>query len=249
MAPEKNYTADVDAILAEVTPRTKIVFLANPEQSDRHLLPFDEVKRLHAALPPHVLLVLDAAYAEYVRRNDYESGIELVATSENVVMSPHLLEDPRPRGAAARLDVRAGARGRRAQPHPRAVQRQRAGDRGRRRGDRATPRMWSVARSTTTTGSPGLTEEIGKLGLKVTPSVGNFVLIHFPETKGKTAQDADAFLTSRGCVLRAVERLPPAERAAHDRRHRRGEPARGRGARRVYGEEGVSAAPSSTASR
>src|SRR5205814_1287258 len=48
--------------------------------------PFDEVKRLHRSLPPHVLLVLDAAYAEYVRRNDYESGIELVATSENVVM-------------------------------------------------------------------------------------------------------------------------------------------------------------------
>ena len=49
-----------------------------------------------------------------------------------------------------------------------------------------------------------LTEEIGKLGLKVTPSVGNFILIHFPDTKGKTAKDADALLTSRGCVLRAV---------------------------------------------
>ena len=44
-------------------------------------MPFDEVKRLHRGLPPHVLLVLDAAYAEYVRRNDYEAGIELVATS------------------------------------------------------------------------------------------------------------------------------------------------------------------------
>ena len=49
----------------------------------------DEVKRLHAGLPGHVLLVLDAAYAEYVRRNDYASGLELVATSENVVMTPH----------------------------------------------------------------------------------------------------------------------------------------------------------------
>jgi histidinol-phosphate aminotransferase len=49
-----------------------------------------------------------------------------------------------------------------------------------------------------------VTSEIGKLGLKVTPSVGNFVLIHFPETRGKTAKDADALLTSRGCVLRAV---------------------------------------------
>ena len=49
-----------------------------------------------------------------------------------------------------------------------------------------------------------LTEEIGKLGLAVTPSVGNFILIHFPETRGRTAKDADALLTSRGVVTRAV---------------------------------------------
>ena len=49
-------------------------------------MPFDEVRRLRRGLPGRVLLVLDAAYAEYVRRNDYEAGIELVATSENVVM-------------------------------------------------------------------------------------------------------------------------------------------------------------------
>jgi len=78
-AAEKNYTADVDAILAAVTERTKIVFLANPNNPTGTYVPFDEVKRLHGALPPHVLLVLDAAYAEYVRRNDYEAGIELVA--------------------------------------------------------------------------------------------------------------------------------------------------------------------------
>jgi histidinol-phosphate aminotransferase len=49
-----------------------------------------------------------------------------------------------------------------------------------------------------------LTEEIGKLGLKVTPSVANFVLIHFPQEKGKTSVDADVFLTKRGLVLRAL---------------------------------------------
>ena len=63
-----------------------MVFLANPNNPTGTYVPFDEVKRLHRGLPPHVLLVLDAAYAEYVRRNDYEAGIELVATSENVVM-------------------------------------------------------------------------------------------------------------------------------------------------------------------
>src|SRR5438132_1314076 len=85
-AAEKNYTADVDAMLAAVSERTKVVFLANPNNPTGTYVPFDEVKRLHRGLPPHVLLVLDAAYAEYVRRNDYEVGIELVATSENVVM-------------------------------------------------------------------------------------------------------------------------------------------------------------------
>jgi histidinol-phosphate aminotransferase len=86
VAAEKNYTADVDTILAAVSERTKVVFLANPNNPTGTYVPFDEVKRLHRALPPHVLLVLDAAYAEYVRRNDYEAGIELVATSDNVVM-------------------------------------------------------------------------------------------------------------------------------------------------------------------
>src|SRR6266508_1061696 len=87
VAPEKHYTADVDAILAKVSARTKVVFLANPNNPTGTYVPFDEVRRLHRGLPRHVLLVIDAAYAEYVRRNDYESGIELVATSENVVMT------------------------------------------------------------------------------------------------------------------------------------------------------------------
>src|SRR2546429_4629853 len=86
VAAEKNYTADVDAILAAVSERTKVVFLANPNNPTGTYVPFDEVKRLQRGLPPHVLFVLDAAYAEYVRRNDYEAGIELVATSDNVVM-------------------------------------------------------------------------------------------------------------------------------------------------------------------
>src|ERR1700719_108961 len=85
-APETSYTADVDAILSLVSERTRIVFLANPNNPTGTYAPFDEIKRLHRGLPSHVLLVLDAAYAEYVRRNDYETGIELVATSENVVM-------------------------------------------------------------------------------------------------------------------------------------------------------------------
>ena len=87
VAPETDFTSNVDAILDKVTPRTKLVWLANPNNPTGTYLPFDEVKRLHRGLPPHVLFVVDAAYAEYVSHNDYESGIELVATSENVVMT------------------------------------------------------------------------------------------------------------------------------------------------------------------
>ena len=59
-----------------------------------------------------------------------------------------------------------------------------------------------------------LTEEVGKLGLTVTASAANFILIHFPLDKGKTADDADAFLTKRGLILRALKnyRLPHALR-------------------------------------
>jgi histidinol-phosphate aminotransferase len=86
VAAETSYTADVDAILAAVTKRTRIVFLANPNNPTGTYLPYGEVKRLHRGLPSRVLLVLDAAYAEYVGRNDYDAGMELAATTDNVVM-------------------------------------------------------------------------------------------------------------------------------------------------------------------
>jgi histidinol-phosphate aminotransferase len=203
VAPETNFTADVDAILARVSPRTKVVFLANPNNPTGTYIPFDEVKRLHKGLRADVLLVLDAAYAEYVQRNDYESGIELVATSENVVMCRTFSKIY---GLAAlRLGWMYGPA-----PVIDAINRIRgpfnvnapaiaagiaairdAAHLERSRGHNTKWLGW-------------LTEEIGKLGLPVTPSVANFVLIHFPETKGKTAKDADAFLTKRGLILRQV---------------------------------------------
>jgi len=203
VAPEKDHTADVDAILAKVTERTKVVFLANPNNPTGTYVPFDEVKRLHQALPKHVLLVIDAAYAEYVRRNDYESGIELVATSENVVMTrtfskiyglaalrlgwlyapAHVVDALNRIRGPFNVNAAAIAAGVEAIRDTAHVERSRQHN-----------EKWLG----------WLTEEIGKLGLKVTPSVGNFILIHFPETKGKTAKEADALLTSRGCVLRAV---------------------------------------------
>jgi histidinol-phosphate aminotransferase len=213
VAPEKDHTANVDAILARVTAKTKIVFLANPNNPTGTYVPFDEVKRLHRALPPHVLLVLDAAYAEYVKRNDYEAGIELVATSENVVMSrtfskiyglaalrlgwmygpAHVVDAINRIRGPFNVNAPAIAAGIAAIEDTAHI------ERSREHNDRWLP--W-------------LTEEIGKLGLKVTPSVANFVLIHFPETKGRTAAEADALLTSRGLILRRVSayKLPNALR-------------------------------------
>ena len=86
-APEKDYRADVDAMLAKVTDKTRIVCLANPNNPTGSYLTKDDVRRLHAGLPKNVLLVIDAAYAEYVSRNDYELGVELVDQAENVVMT------------------------------------------------------------------------------------------------------------------------------------------------------------------
>jgi len=86
MAPERDYAADVDALLAAVTEKTRIVFLANPNNPTGTYLDAGEVDRLHAGLRPDILLVLDSAYAEYVTAEDYDVGIDLVERAENVVM-------------------------------------------------------------------------------------------------------------------------------------------------------------------
>jgi len=201
--PEKNYTADIDAMIAAVTPRTRLVFLANPNNPTGTYVPFDEVKRLHKALPPNVILVLDAAYAEYVQRNDYEAGIELVATSENVVMCRtfskiHGLAAIRLGwlyGPESIVDVLNRVRS------PFNVN-SAAIKAGIAAIEDAAHLEKAVAHNNKWLG--WVSDEIDKLGLKVTPSVGNFVLIHFPETKGKTAPEADEFLTKRGIILRRV---------------------------------------------
>lgn len=203
VAPEKNFTADVDAILERVTKKTKIVFLANPNNPTGTYVPFDEVRRLHRGLPSNVLLVIDAAYAEYVRRNDYEAGIELVATSENVVMCrtfskiyglaavrlgwmygpAHVVDAVNRIRGPFNVNAPAIAAGVAAIKDAAHLERSRAHN-----------DKWL----------PWLTEEIRKLGVEVTPSVGNFVLIHFPQDKGRSAKEADAFLTKRGLILRQV---------------------------------------------
>ncbi len=200
---ERECHVDVDAILAAVTPKTKMVFIANPGNPTGTYVPVAEIRRLHAALPKNVLLVLDAAYAEYVRRNDYEAGVELVSSSQNVVMTRTFskayglaaLRIGWIYGPAAIIDALNRVRG----PFNLNAPAIAAGaaavrDQAFIEGAVAHNNLWLDK----------LTVALESIGLKVTPSVANFVLIHFPDVDGKRAAEADEFLTSRGYILRAV---------------------------------------------
>lgn len=196
--------ADVDAILSVVTDKTKIVFLANPNNPTGTYVPISEVRRLRQELPAHVVLVLDGAYAEFVQKNDYEAGIELVATTTNTVMTRtfskiHGLAALRigwaycPQNIADTLNrirgpfnlsspaIAAGAAA--------------IGDVAHAEKAVAHNQSWCTK----------ITEELEKLGLRVTPSVANFVLVHFPETGAMTAEQADAFLRNKRIIVRRVE--------------------------------------------
>lgn len=85
-APEKNCRADIGALLDAVTPKTKIVFLANPNNPTGSYVTRQELADLQAGLPSHVLLVVDGAYREYVEQPDYSSGIELVSAGKQNVL-------------------------------------------------------------------------------------------------------------------------------------------------------------------
>ncbi|EEX86276.1 MULTISPECIES: histidinol-phosphate transaminase [Brucella] len=200
---EKNERIDVDAILAGVTARTKIVFIANPANPTGTYLPFEEVRRLHAGLPQHVLLVLDAAYAEYVRRNDYEAGLELVSSNENVVMTRtfskiHGLPGLRIGWIYAPLHI-IDAMNRIRGPfnmNSAAIAAGAAAIRDRAHVEKSVAynEKWLA----------WLTEEFTRLGLRVTPSVTNFLLIHFPDDAAHSADKADEWLSRRGYILRRV---------------------------------------------
>ncbi|MEQ1710548.1 MAG: histidinol-phosphate transaminase [Hyphomicrobium sp.] len=203
IAPEKNLKTDVDAILAAVTPRTKVVFLANPNNPTGTYIPIDEVRRLRAGLPGSVLLVLDAAYCEYVRRNDYEAGLELVATTPNTVMTRtfskiHGLAALRIGWSYCPEDI-AGVLNRIRGPFNLSSASIAAGvaaieDRAHEEAAIVHNERWL----------PWLTSEIEGLGLRVTPSVANFLLMHFDGRDDKTAVAADEFLRGRGIILRRV---------------------------------------------
>lgn len=203
VAPETNYAATVDAILAKVTDRTRLVFLANPNNPTGSYLPQREVERLAGALPGNVLLVLDAAYAEYVRRPDYEGGLALASARDNVVTTrtfskiyglaglrlgwgygpAHIIDALNRIRSPFNVSSAASAAGIAAVRDTAHIE-----------AAVAHNERWL----------PWLTREISALGLEVLPSVANFIAIRFPLTPGRTAADADRFLAARGLILRAI---------------------------------------------
>lgn len=201
--PEKALTADVDGILAHVTERTRIVFIANPNNPTGTYLSADELARLHAGLPADVVLAIDAAYAEFVNRNDYEPGIGLVNRAQNVVMlrtfsKIYALAGLRLGWAycpPAIADVLNRVRGPFNVTAPALAA-----------GVAAVEDVGALARARAHNDRwlPWLSDRLVALGLKLTPSVANFVLPEFPDEPKQNADAAFAFLQSRGILIRKM---------------------------------------------
>ncbi|MGJ3230220.1 MAG: histidinol-phosphate transaminase [Oceanicaulis sp.] len=204
-APETNYTADVDALLARVKEHgAKIVFLANPNNPTGTWIKGAEVRRLRENLPEDTLLVLDGAYEEFVDATGYEDPMGLVDEYENVVVTRtfskiHGLAGLRlgwMYGPREIVDVIHRVRG----PFNVNLPAIEAGvaaikDRDFLKKSKDHNDRWLAY----------LTQQIGGLGLEVTPSVCNFVLVHFPKGSGKSADDAAAFLANKGLIVRPLQ--------------------------------------------
>ncbi len=202
VAPERDWTASVEDLLARVTDKTKLVFIANPNNPTGAMLTRREVMQLHAGLSADTLLAIDAAYAEYVDDATYESGVEWVDAFDNVVMlrtfskayglagarvgwayAPEFVIDAlnRIRGP---FNVNAPAQ---------AAAIAALGD----------PEHLAAAVAHNARGLPWLQVEIGELGLKTPLSSGNFLLIRFRDAS--QARRADAALTAAGFILRGMD--------------------------------------------
>jgi histidinol-phosphate aminotransferase len=199
-APERDLTADVDALIGRLTERTRLVFLANPNNPTGTMVDDAALARLAEALPPQTLLVLDAAYAEYVRTPGHDGGMRLVHGRDNVVMTRtfskiHGLAALRLGWAYAPehvIDVLNRVRG----PFNVTAPALAAGEAAIQDVDyvehcAVTNEVWR----------DWLAKEIRAAGLGVTSSHGNFILV---ETGTRTAE-ADAHLKSRGLIVRRVE--------------------------------------------
>jgi histidinol-phosphate aminotransferase len=199
--PERNMTADLDAMLGAVSASTRLVFLANPNNPTGSLIPAEEVARFRAALPPEVLLVLDAAYAEYVTDPAYDAGTKLVDATDNTVMTRTFSKIYGLGGMrigwcyapAAVVDVLDRVRG----PFNVSVAAQAAAIAA-----LAEPGWVEKGRDHNALWRPKLAAGIEAAGIKVWPSEGNFVMADL--VTPERANAADAHLRSRGIIIRKI---------------------------------------------
>ena len=200
-APETNLTANVDELLSAVTERTKILFLANPNNPTGSYVSADELRRLREGLRDNILMVIDAAYAEYVSRKDYISGAELVEQYENVVMTRTFskafgLAAVRLGWAYCSTEV-ADVLNRVRNPFNVTAPAQATGIAA--VGDLSHT---DAAVAHNDEWLPKFTSELQNLGFEVAPSAGNFVLVRFDSTK--IALSAYDYLLSRGVIARMM---------------------------------------------
>lgn len=202
-APEKDFKVDLTAIAKVVNSRTKMIFITNPGNPTGTYLPLDELRSFCRMLPENIVVVIDAAYAEFVDRPDYTAGAELVDEFPNVVMlrtfskiyglggvrlgwcyAPHEITDVLNR-IRAPFNVNAVAQitGVAAVKNRDFVQKVFENN-----------LKWLKR----------LPDELSAIGLRTTPSVANFILVHFPENPEKSAEKADLFLQDKGIIVRRV---------------------------------------------
>lgn len=203
-APERNYVTDIDAILDLVDDRTRIVFLANPNNPTGTWIAESELLRLREKLPEDVLLVIDAAYAEYVEEAGYNAGAGLVEAFDNVVMTrtfskiyglaslrlgwgyfPPAVADVinRIRGPF-NVSAPALAAGAAALDDEDFIAKNR--DHNRRERDR-------------------LAQRLGAMGLSFLPSAGNFILVRFPDAPARNSAAVLDHLRRGGVIVREME--------------------------------------------
>lgn len=201
-APEKNLTTDVDAVLSCVTDKTRIVFIANPNNPTGTYLSQDEMQRLRDGLPENVLLVIDAAYAEFVDEDDYNAGIDLVDAGQNTVMTRTFsklfaLGGLRvgwgycPTEIADTLNRVRGPFNVSSAGQVAAI------------ASLADQDFQDMSRNHTQEWRLKTESALHDLGLKTTKSVANFVLVAFKDAA--TAEGCDAYLRDNGILVRRMD--------------------------------------------
>jgi len=190
-------------MLEQVDARTRLVFIANPANPTGTFVPEAELRRLHEGLPGDVILVLDGAYAEFNRDPRFTDGLDMARGADNIVVTHtfsklHGLAALRVGWAYAPVHI-ADAVDRIRPPFNTSIAGQEAAIAA--LGDEAfqTASVEHIERW-----RPWLTQQLGGLGLEVTPSSANFILVGFPTAPGKTAAEAEVFLSRRGYIVRGV---------------------------------------------